>query len=338
MLNRYPGYYALEDLNQIKQEYPECLRRRIDEIPTTLHPTSQKEYLPQGLAEIKEILEKNLYISASSYERTGQKTSKNEKVKEYGQLYLHLYPNLGQIVSILRDILHMVIHDSNLDYSELTYQRNDVIKQESKLVLCKAVSGILYMLLKIFKLGHVLEFEHFCMILVEQNCHVIFLKFLVSWFPGPANLLKMEQEKKNKFLVGENWLSKRNKTDFNKESYSSETCTRKSCYASFYSTCNFLKILQKISKRKYCRLLYLNQLKTFNVLKRIILINNRDLRYEALKVLKSQIPFLGKKWRMQNMNVISIMYRALPFKLLDDTFFVDLEINPAEAAVIPKIT
>lgn len=109
---------------------------------------------------------------------------------------------------------------------------------------------------------------------------------------------------------------------------------KKSSFSSFYSTINVLKILQKITKRKYCRLLHLIQLKTCNILKRIVLINNKDLQYEALKLLKSQIPFLGKKWRIQNMSVISTMYRILPSKLLDETLFVELEIHPAESAVL----
>lgn len=122
------------------------------------------------------------------------------------------------------------------------------------------------------------------------------------------------------------------------DSMSSETSTllsedMKSSFSSFYSTINLLKILQKITKRKYCRLLHLIQLKTCNILKRIILINNKDLQYEALKLLKSQIPFLGKKWRMQNMPVISTMYRILPTQLLDETLSVELEIHPAESAV-----
>jgi hypothetical protein len=374
-MRRYPGYY-LEDLN-IKEEYPGCLRRRIDEFPGSLHPFTEKELLPKGIEEMKEILLKNLYISVGTCEKTRQKKLENQKIRDFGELYKIMYPNLGKIVSILLKILYSVIVGSNVDvkmsnsdFNLLSMEERrsfiqDALKERSKSVLCKVVSGILLMLLKIFKVHHVLEFEHFCMILVEQNCQLIFLKLLVSWFPSPATLLKMGQENMENSIPGEGWLKHKDESvllDFftysqkenvlsdlpivlegtktlSDDSSSSETSTllsegRKASFSSFYSTCNLLKILQKITKRKYCRLLHLIQLKTCNILKRIILVNNRNLQYEALKLLKSQIPFLGKKWRMQNMNVISTMYRILPSQLLDDTLSVDLEIHPSESAVI----
>ena len=128
-------------------------------------------------------------------------------------------------------------------------------------------------------------------------------------------------------------------TYFKSASSSSEESTEisepiKSNYISFLTTINVLKILQKITKRKFCRLMHLIQLKTCNIFKRILLISNSHLQYEALKLLKSQIPFLGKKWRSQNMHVVSTMYRLLPSTFLDDTLSVEMEIQPAESAVI----
>jgi len=52
-----------------------------------------------------------------------------------------------------------------------------------------------------------------------------------------------------------------------------------------------------ITKRKLHRILALVQWKTSAVLKRILRVNHVGIQLYALKLLKSQIPFLGKKWK-----------------------------------------
>lgn len=220
LMMRYPGYVIQDsiELYGLEESYPSCLRRSIDEIPESLHPYTEKEYLPQGIKEIKEILQKNLHVSLGNVEKSRSKKSGNENLEKIGQLYSMMYPTLGRTISILLKILYSVIVGSNLDFSILKSGFNSfskeermdfiqgAIKERVKSVLCKAVSGILLILLKIFKIHHILEFEHFCAILVEQNCQLIFLKLLVSWFPSPATFLKKGSDKN---IVGEIWLKQK---------------------------------------------------------------------------------------------------------------------------------
>ena len=68
----------------------------------------------------------------------------------------------------------------------------------------------------------------------------------------------------------------------------------------FETTICLMRILQKVSKHKLHRILPLVQWKVSAVLKRILKTTNPDLSLYALKLLKSQIPYLGKKWRQSS--------------------------------------
>ena len=131
----------------------------------------------------------------------------------YDFLYLltlckqHMLPNMNAHLSVLLRLLYNLIigpaaatspTDPLLDavlYSSMSRPEKEAHlescqTQRDKLVICKSVSSILYILLKITKAHHILEFEHVCSVLADVNCPLIFLKLLVSWFPSPATAAK----------------------------------------------------------------------------------------------------------------------------------------------------
>lgn len=86
----------------------------------------------------------------------------------------------------------------------------------------------------------------------------------------------------------------------------------------FFSVINFLHVLQKLTKRKAHRILLLVQYKSSvgicciylcasnnttlsffvqAILKRIIKVGHPLLQLYVLKVIKSQVPYCGRKWR-----------------------------------------
>jgi hypothetical protein len=105
----------------------------------------------------------------------------------------------------------------------------------------------------------------------------------------------------------------------------------------FSTTVNLLRVLQKLTKNNSMRILSMVQWKSFAVLKRILRINNEDLHLYALKLLKSQIPYLGKKWRLStlsspdNTHIISQIFLNLRSRLRDETLAGDLEGDGFEA-------
>ncbi|KAJ3037125.1 Factor arrest protein 11, partial [Rhizophlyctis rosea] len=84
-----------------------------------------------------------------------------------------------------------------------------------------------------------------------------------------------------------------------------------SSYRTFFTSISLLRLLQKLTKRKPHRLLALVQWKASAVLKRILKVPSVAIQLYALKILKGQVPFLGRKWRGSNMKVVTGIYMHL---------------------------
>ena len=86
----------------------------------------------------------------------------------------------------------------------------------------------------------------------------------------------------------------------------------------FLTNINFLRLLQKITKRKAHRALLLVQYKTSTILRKALKIPQPDLRLYTLKLFKSQVPYCGRKWRQTNMRVITAIYLHCRPELRDE--------------------
>ncbi|KAJ3153323.1 Factor arrest protein 11 [Geranomyces michiganensis] len=104
-----------------------------------------------------------------------------------------------------------------------------------------------------------------------------------------------------------------------------------SSFRNFYTSINLLRILQKLTKRKTHRVLALVQWKASAVLKRAIKVSHVGIQLYALKLLKSQIPYLGKKWRSTNMKIITAIFIHLRPCLRDEYLAGDVDVDVDEA-------
>ena len=89
-------------------------------------------------------------------------------------------------------------------------------------------------------------------------------------------------------------------------------------YRNLFSAINYLRILQKVTRRKTHRALLLVSYKSGNHLKKTLKIPVKMLRYYTLKLFKSQVPFCGRKWRQSNMKIITAVWLSVPAELRDD--------------------
>ncbi|CAL3966151.1 unnamed protein product [Diplocarpon coronariae] len=113
--------------------------------------------------------------------------------------------------------------------------------------------------------------------------------------------------------------------------YPSEPITDFS-WRNFFSSINFLRIMQKICKNKAHRNLLLVQYKSSNILKKSLKIPQPELRLYTLKLFKNQVPYCGRKWRQGNMRVITAVYLHCRPELRDDWLAgsdVDAEVEEA---------
>jgi hypothetical protein len=103
-------------------------------------------------------------------------------------------------------------------------------------------------------------------------------------------------------------------------------------WRNFFSSINFLRVMQKICKNKAHRNLLLVQYKSSNILKKSLKIPQPELRLYTLKLFKNQVPFCGRKWRQGNMRVITAVYLHCRPELRDDWLAgsdVDAEVEEA---------
>jgi hypothetical protein len=103
-------------------------------------------------------------------------------------------------------------------------------------------------------------------------------------------------------------------------------------WRNFFSSINFLRVMQKICKNKAHRNLLLVQYKSSNILKKSLKIPQPELRLYTLKLFKNQVPYCGRKWRQGNMRVITAVYLHCRPELRDDWLAgsdVDAEVEEA---------
>ncbi|CAG8505543.1 11339_t:CDS:10 [Acaulospora colombiana] len=201
-------------------------------------------------------------------------------------------------------------------------------------ITSKAVSAILLLMLKHLKLNHVLKFEYLSQLLVDANCLLLIFKILsmqdvsivikaknevddLNFFrycmtinnrdadEEDSSLDNRENCSKNTLLQQENESTKEKQRTVSKNDLNIDLDY---CWRNLFASINFLRILQKLIKKKTHRILSLVRCKSSAILKKTLKVSHPLLELYALKVLKNQIPFIGRKWKQSNMKVITSIY------------------------------
>lgn len=218
-----------------------------------------------------------------------------------------------------------------------TLDEIDVVRHRE--ITSKAVSAILLLVLKWFKVSHVMKFHHLGGNLLDTNCLLLILKMfglqevtqtVVSKADSPENnffqyclrnLSKNPQlsRPEDEMIKPPRQIVTRVVTLPNGEKHEEEVeqITDYS-WRNFFSTINFAKIMQKLSKGRAHRIFMLVQYKSSAVLKRVLRVPHPLLQLHILKLIKSQVPFCGKKWRQTNMKVITAIYHNCRPDLRDE--------------------
>lgn len=100
----------------------------------------------------------------------------------------------------------------------------------------------------------------------------------------------------------------------------------------FFSMINYLRIMQKMCKKKAHRNLLLVQYKSSTIIRKSLKVPQPELRLYTLKLFKNQVPYCGRKWRQGNMRVITAVYLHCRPELRDEWLAgsdVDAEVDSA---------
>ncbi|KAF9286705.1 Factor arrest protein 11 [Linnemannia elongata] len=280
-------------------------------------------------------------IEVAAVEKEAVKVTdrERERIERIEHIYREIVPRMAQIqVTLLKTLLVCVKVSSPSTTKDAAKEdqdakepvdaftkANDIREHE---IMAKAVSSILLLQLQHFKIYHILAFNYVCQLLVDSNCLLLLLKIFGN-AENPGNIhTKNEVEEYGFFKTTQIFRQTRSEADPEKArsailknaagDIGDPIPANYVCRRNMFAIINLLRVLQKLTKHKTHRILLLVQYKSSAILKRLLKINHPDLQKYVYKALKSQVPFLGRKWRSSHMKVITGIYVFCRSNLRDD--------------------
>lgn len=302
--------------------------------------------LPNPIIEGINVLKRHMYITLAEvqlereeaiekYPLTHREIDPNFREAPAERLYSALLPRLPQYMIALLKIL-LAASTGSKNKSERTESINimseigsDIdgqsISQSLKMntdanrhkeVIIKAVSAILILLLKHFRVNHIYQFEYVSQQLMFANCIPLILKFLsqdiysyivtsksdITTFEFPTCVIGKQPEMTTEQMNQAIELS-------SLRSYS---------WRNMFSCINLVRILNKLTKWKHSRIMMLVVFKSAPTLAKALNVRHSMLQLYILKLLKVQLKFLGRPWKKTNMKLISAIYQKVRHRLTDD--------------------
>ncbi|KAL1492319.1 hypothetical protein ABEB36_010580 [Hypothenemus hampei] len=313
----------------------------LPEDPTTMFG------LPEPIHEGIRILHQHVYVSLAELQIKKEEciartpfSKKREEIKLTPTeiLYQEMLPNLPQYMIALLKVLLAAAPTSktktesiNIMSYVLPEEMPMTVLQSMKLgidvnrhkeIIVKAVSAILLLLLKHFKLNHIYQFEFMSQHLVFANCIPLVLKFFnqnILGHIGAKNSIPMLEFPS--CVIGD-------QPDLTSEILEIGDSAPYS-WKNMFSCINLLRILNKLTKWKHSRIMMLVVFKSAPILKRTLKIRHAMNQLYVLKLLKMQTKYLGRQWRKSNMKTISAIYQKVRHRLNDDwAYGNDLDARP----------
>ncbi|KAL7037234.1 hypothetical protein ACKWTF_009123 [Chironomus riparius] len=302
--------------------------------------------LPNPICEGINILKRHLYVSLADIQvKREEEIARNPLTKGEEEvpinptevLYQAILPNLPQyMISLLKILLAAAptskakTESINIMADVLPEDMPMTVTQSTKLgidvnrhkeIIVKAVSAILLLYLKHFKINHVYQFEFMSQHLVFANCIPLVLKFFnqsIMTYVGSKNIIPIMDFPS--CVIGEQPELTSDLVIGDSEPYS---------WRNIFSCINLLRILNKLTKWKNSRIMMLVVFKSAPILKRTLKVRHAMMQLYVLKLLKMQTKYLGRQWRKTNMKIISAIYQKVRHHLNSDwAFGNDLDARP----------
>ncbi|TMW48153.1 hypothetical protein DOY81_006765 [Sarcophaga bullata] len=302
--------------------------------------------LPQPIHEGVETLRRHMYVSLADIQikkeeeiaRNPISTQEDEiQMTPAEVLYQAILPNLPQYMIALLKVL-LAASPTSKSKTESINIMADVLPKKMPLtatltldmgrhkeIIVKAVSAIILLYLKHFKLNHIYQFEFMSQHLVFANCIPLVLKFFnqnITEFVSMKNTIPLLDFPS--CVIGE-------QPDLSGDSfvYSGDVTDKPYSWRNVFSCINLLRILNKLIKWKHSRVMMLVVFKSAPILKKTLKVRHAMMQLYVLKLLKMQTKYLGRQWRKSNMKTMSAIYSKVRHRLNDDwAFGNDLESRP----------
>ncbi|KAH8118350.1 hypothetical protein DFH11DRAFT_1540546 [Phellopilus nigrolimitatus] len=336
---------SLDDPEDIPEELPDValLNAKMSEVEDAIKQVNRNG----NRAEVKKLKELR------------EKKEDLMRLKRIEQIYSAVLPNLSGWVLVLLKMLLATVSVNNLNQPPPpssssgafplvsarqppppppTLDEIDLMRHRE--IMSKAVSAILLLTLKWFKASHAMKFHYLGQLLLESNCLLLILKMftlqevsntVVSKADSQENKYSRnpQAQRQEDYMLGPRQSSSRLLKGTREEEI--ELITDFS-WRNFFSSINFVKIMQKLSKHRSHRIWLLVQYKSSAILKRITKVSHPMLQLYVLKLIKSQVPYCGRKWRQSNMKVITTIYLNCRPDLRDE-WLTGSEVDDAQDAL-----
>uniref|UniRef100_A0A8C2A625 Striatin interacting protein 2 n=1 Tax=Cyprinus carpio TaxID=7962 RepID=A0A8C2A625_CYPCA len=303
--------------------------------------------LPRPIHESVKTLKQHKYVSIAEVQIKREEelqqcpmTMGEEEVEETPAeiLYLGMLPSLSQYVIALLKLLLAAAPTSkaktdsiNILADVLPEEMPITVLQSMKLgidvnrhkeIIVKAISALLLLLLKHFKLNHIYQFEYVAQHLVFANCIPLILKFFNQ------NIMSYISAKNSICALDYPHCVVHEMPELTAESLEAGD-SNQFCWRNLFSCINLLRILNKITKWKHSRTMMLVVFKSAPILKRALKVKQAMMQLYVLKLLKIQTKYLGRQWRKSNMKTMSAIYQKVRHRLNDDwAYGNDIDARP----------
>lgn len=237
-----------------------------------------------------------------------------QRVERY---YEESLPQFSSLVYVLLETIetnlsNQVYFEDECSESELDELKTHLELTRSKEIAMKSCAASLHLLLKWFKLSHVLKFEYLCSLIYDSKFIPISIAVLGTFTDHYQDkLFKRCLTSPDSFwneCAQFNTQYKDTVTESTISEISNSLNTR-----ILSSEISLLNILSKITGRKTQRLkdLPLNVSNIFNSLYQVF---SLDIYHPILKIIYELAPFKNKRWRAEHMELISgvFLYEKLP--------------------------
>uniref|UniRef100_H2T476 Striatin interacting protein 2 n=1 Tax=Takifugu rubripes TaxID=31033 RepID=H2T476_TAKRU len=303
--------------------------------------------LPRPIHESVKTLKQHKYVSIAEVQMKREEelqqcplTLGEEEVEDTPAetLYLGMLPNLSQFVIALLKLLLAAAPTSkaktdsiNILADVLPEEMPITVLQSMKLgidvnrhkeIIVKAISALLLLLLKHFKLNHIYQFEIVSQHLVFANCIPLILKFFNQ------NIMSYISAKNSICVLDFPHCAVHEMPELTAESLEAGD-NNQFCWRNLFSCINLLRVLNKLTKWKHSRTMMLVVFKSAPILKRALKVKQAMMQLYVLKLLKIQTKYLGRQWRKSNMKTMSAIYQKVRHRLNDDwAYGNDIDARP----------
>uniref|UniRef100_A0A8C2GKF4 Striatin interacting protein 2 n=1 Tax=Cyprinus carpio TaxID=7962 RepID=A0A8C2GKF4_CYPCA len=271
--------------------------------PPPLRPPTERVSFPKGLPWAPKVREKDIehFLETISDQFSSAPTSKAKT----------------DSINILADVL-----PEEMPITVLQSMKLGIDVNRHKEIIVKAISALLLLLLKHFKLNHIYQFEYVAQHLVFANCIPLILKFFNQ------NIMSYISAKNSICALDYPHCVVHEMPELTAESLEAGD-SNQFCWRNLFSCINLLRILNKITKWKHSRTMMLVVFKSAPILKRALKVKQAMMQLYVLKLLKIQTKYLGRQWRKSNMKTMSAIYQKVRHRLNDDwAYGNDIDARP----------